>query len=126
MRSLWKKELAKAPLEGWIGGVYLHAKDNIEKTWMCLGWLDAALKAKNDESFFAAWSLFTKLCQRNVVPIAAQRINARLNTRSLRQKDFIALTWKQIQTTMKLENQRKDQLFSIRTGHRWAKPWADS
>lgn len=126
VRSLWKKELAKAPLEGWIGDVYRHAKDNIEKTWMCLGWLDAALKAKNDESFFAAWSLFTKLCQRNIVPIAAQRINARLNTRSLRQKDFIALTWKQIQDgTMKLENQRKDQLFSVRTGHRWAKPWAD-
>ncbi|MCK1354221.1 hypothetical protein IVB56_24970 [Bradyrhizobium sp. CW7] len=127
VRSLWMSELAKAPLDGWISDVYLHAKDNIEKTWMCLGWLDAALKAKNDHSFFAAWSLFTQLCQRNVVPIAAQRINVRLNTRSQRQKDFIALNWKKVHDdTMKLESQRKDQLFSVRTGHRWAKPWADS
>lgn len=127
VRSLWKRELAKAPLDGWISDVYLHAKDNIEKTWLCLGWLDVSLKAKDDDSFFAAWSLFTQLCQRNVVPIAAQRINVRLKTRSQRQKDFIALNWKKVHDdTMKLESQRKDQLFSVRTGHRWAKPWADS
>jgi hypothetical protein len=126
VRSLWKKELAGAPLDGWIGDVYHHAKGNIEKTWMCLGWLDTALKAKNDESFFAAWSLFTRLCQRNAVPVAAHRINATLKTRSQRQNNFIRLNMQHVHdNTMKLENQLKDQLFSFRIGHRWAKPWAD-
>jgi hypothetical protein len=127
VRALWKNELAKAPLDGWIEAVYRHAKANIQKTRMCLEWLDIALAAKNDESFFVAWQLFFHLCERNAVPIAAARIRAGLKTRSQRQSDFIALRWNQVHDkTMESERQLKDKLFSLRVGHRLARPWADS
>lgn len=125
-RSLWDNELAAAPLDGWIGSVYRHAKANIQKTRTCLKWLDAALKAKSDKSFFVAWELFAHLCERNVVPVAAQRIQERLNTRTQAQRDFIGLRWKSIhERSLKSESELKDRLFSFRVGHRWAKPWAD-
>src|SRR5207244_1270455 len=99
----------------------------IQKTWICLKWLDIALKAKNDDSFFAAWELFAHLCERNVVPVAAQRINDRLSSRTQAQKDFIGLRWKQIyEQSLKSESELKDKLFSFRVGYRWARPWADT
>ncbi|MGY4335626.1 hypothetical protein [Bradyrhizobium sp. LM2.9] len=127
MRALWKNELVKAPLGGWIEAVYRRAKANFQKTQRCLGWLDVALAAKNDESFFVAWELFIHLCEKNAIPLAAARIRARLNTRSQRQKDFIALSWKRVHDKAKQsEGQLKDTMFSLRVGHRLARPWADS
>ncbi|MCS3926101.1 hypothetical protein M2175_001132 [Bradyrhizobium elkanii] len=126
VRSLWRNELAAPPIGGWIGRVHQDARQNIQKTWMCLEWLDVALAAKGDERFFAAWELFAHSCERSTIPVAAQRIKARLKSRSQRQREFIALRWEQIQKkSMKSESQLKDRLFSFRVGHSLARPWSD-
>ncbi|KJC40125.1 hypothetical protein UB31_27860 [Bradyrhizobium sp. LTSP849] len=127
VRALWKNELAKAPLDGWIETVYRQAKESFQKTRRCLGWLDVALAAKNDESFFVAWELFVHLCENNAIPVAAACIRARLNTRSQKQKDFIALSWKRVHDKAKQsERHLKDTMFSLRVGHQLARPWSDN
>jgi hypothetical protein len=127
VRALWKRELASAPLQGWIEEVYQRAKDNIQKTRMCLSWLDVSLNAVDDETFFMAWTLFAHLCERNAAAIAAQRLTARLKTRPQRQRDYVALGWEKLSEDLrKKERDLKDKLFAIRIGHQLARPWVDS
>jgi len=128
VRTLWNNELAKAPLDGWIGLVYRSAKDNIEKTWTSLAWLDRALTARDDVVFFVSWELFAHYAERNTLSTAAERINQKMRLKRLsqRQSDFVAFEWRRVyDAAVKAKGPWKDNLFSFKTGHQWAKPWVD-
>jgi hypothetical protein len=127
VRGLWKKELAEAPLGGWIGVVYRDARANVEKTWASLELLDQALAAKNDEQFFAYWELFVVFATRSTLSAAARRITAKLKALPRRRREFIAFAWEDVRSdASKAKKDLEDKLFSFSTGHRWARPWADS
>lgn len=54
--SLWNKELAVTPLQGWIQEVYQRAGEHPEDV-QCLHWLGVSLNASDDESFFSACTI---------------------------------------------------------------------
>jgi hypothetical protein len=126
VRELWTNELRDAPLGGWIGVVYAHAKQRIERAWNAAYWLDSAFAAKSDEEFFARWRLFTHLADYRVLPIAARRLRNRPAGLKPRHSEFMDFIWNRICDRAKQEkNNMEGALFATRTGFDWARPWAD-
>jgi hypothetical protein len=124
--ELWAQDLATAPLDGWLGVVYRDARQNIERAWRALDWIDRMFEAGTDDRFFACWQLFIRLADRRLHPIASRRVAARLDSLNPRRRDFISLNWRDVREHVKkAKNDREATLFSYRIGHSWALPWGD-
>jgi hypothetical protein len=125
-REVWAQDLATAPLDGWLGVVYRDARQNIERAWRALDWIDRMFEADTDERFFACWQLFIRLADRRLHPIASRRVAAKLDSLNPRRRDFISLNWREVgEHIKKAKNDREATLFSYRIGHRLALPWGD-
>lgn len=124
-RDLWATVLGEAPLDGWNGLVYGHAKGRIEQAWDAVHWLDQALTADSDERFFACWRLFAHSADFRSLPLAARRLRQRPAGMSRRRSEFMDFSWQRVADRTKKEKTNLERtLFATRTGFRWALPWA--
>lgn len=124
-RELWTNELRKPPLGGWIEFTYFQAKQNIEKAWNTLHWLDQVFAAETDEQFFAFWRLFALSADYRLVSIASPRLRQKPDSMNPRHSDFIDFNWMSVvkQATNE-KNTLERTLFATSVGFRQALPWA--
>jgi hypothetical protein len=126
VRTLWETELKEPLLDGWIGTVHARAKDQIQRNWNALYWLNQMLEAKSDEDFFGRWRLFAKAVDYSILPRAGGIIRNRLDLLPARQRSFIQYNWKTLnETTEKVTKQELERsLFFTSKGPSYAMPWA--